>query len=453
MRLTSKLRDKLRPSAGTSTKDHADYSLEEELGDQIHSEPGAQTGSRQKLRLRDRVLRRNRRQPDSGEGEDPAAVSLLDDQNPFVSEDLATDNGLDELLAAEVDQHGTATASSILEDDRWLDDGEDQARREDARPVTFDTRATTLFEPVFRVMLLAGLVCLVLVAIYGVNQARMWLTAEGSPTSQTGTVLSGAEASDSPSQRAGDLAEDFTRDYLAYPPAEDDQATEDHLAALQPYLHPDADPDLFASAAGEDTQGAQVSYASARNVESTPGEDRYKVLVDARLQTPDDQEGSTTRTLTVYLQVPETGGQAYVIAPPRMTESSVEDEAGLPGIYGYPDARTLENDPALKSTLEDFLDALYAPIDSRPLIKEEMEPGASVASFPPQSHTYEGIERAAIYYRDDLAEAESQGYASLYDVEIYVRVTDEETGATSLDSWALTVGQTEEGDYTITRVF
>lgn len=447
------LRDKLRPSARNSPGSDAAYPPDEELNDRLQPEPGAQTTSPQKPRLLDRVLRRNRGQPESCEDEDPAAAHLLDDQTPLAAEDLTTDDSLDELLAAEVDQHGTATASSLLEDDRWLEDSEDTARREDAQPVTFDTRATTLFEPVFRWMLLAGLVCLVVVAVYGVNLARLAWTAEGSPSSQTEAALTGTGSSNAPPQRASELAENFSRDYLAYPPADNNQATEDYLATLQPYLHPEADPDLFASAAGKDTQGARVSYASARKVETAPGDDRYKVLVDARLQTPDDQEGSTTRTLTVYLQVPQAGGQAYVIAPPRMTESPAQDDAGLPGIYGYPDARTLENDQELKGTLEDFLDALYAPTDSRPLIKEEMEPAATVESFPPESHTYEGIERAAIYYRDDLPEAESQGYASLYDVEIYVRVTNEETGASSLDSWALTVGQTEEGDYTITRVF
>ena len=78
-----------------------------------------------------------------------------------------------------------------------------------------------------------------------------------------------------------------------------------------------------------------------------------------------------------------------------------------------------------------------------------MEPGAEVDSFPPESHTYEGIERSAIYYRDDLEQAEEQGYTAIYDIEVYVRVSDEQTRSTSLDSWAMTVGESEEEGYKI----
>ena len=407
-----------------------------------------------------RLLGKNQEQPaEPPDPNDPTAHTLIGDDGDELDAGprQPAASTLEDLLASERQGDSTASTSALMTEEGYLDEAGDDARRLEAAPVRFDTRATTLFEPVFRWTLIAALICLVVVAVYLANMARLQFTGASDGSSRDAGAL--AETADvsatSTSGRAATLAEDFARSYLDYP-AEGQQNSEEYLASLQPYLHPDADADLFTTSAGEQRAQAEVSYASARSVQPTPGEDRYKVLVDSRIGTPDSDAGggeqgqpALSRTLIVYVQVPPQGGEAYVIAPPRLTEPPSDKGAGTPGIYGYEGARMVENESGLKSTLEDFFDALYAPVDSRPLVEEEMEPGAEVDSFPPESHTYEGIERSAIYYRDDLEQAEEQGYTAIYDIEVYVRVSDEQTRSTSLDSWAMTVGETEEEGYKI----
>lgn len=375
--------------------------------------------------------------PDPGEFDDHAAGGIPepDDLHEILSSTA---------IATEEQAYGT-----LDEPDQVYDAG--TAERPDAEPIRFDNKPTTIFEPIFRYLLVLGLVMVVLAAIFAINALRHVGTADETARSQEEAGAAVAANATSPQGRAAQLAEEFARVYMAYP-ASEDRAVENYMATLEPYLHPMADPALFEPEPGEDAAGKEVSYASARSVEEAPGEQRYQVVVDARLKgSSGEEQQSTARSLAVTVKVPPQGSAAFVLAPPRVSEAPASQDAGQPGIYGYPGAQGLEEN-GMAPVAEDFFAAVYGPPDERPLVGEQLAAGTSVASFPPEEHTYEAIERAAVYYRDRPEEAEAQGYSSLYDVEIYVAVTDEESGRRQLDSWALTVGEHEKGGFEITTV-
>lgn len=386
--------------------------------------------------------------------EDPAASTLLGDGQELAEAGEDTGDTLTEILNQNSAFEDGSAYAGLLRDGQWIEEEGDDAHRRDTEPIAFDTRASTIFEPIFRWFLVAGLAALVLLLLL----AAFWIYGLATSTDRAATQTSDPQrtplSATAPTGRAATLAEEFARAYLAYPTGGEgaEQARGDYLASLQPYLHPEADPALFEPGTTGDTPQTTVSYASAGSVTEAPGEDRYKVLVDTRLQRGDASQ--TTGTLSVFVKVPPEGADAYVVAPPRFTESPGGGDTGQPGIYGYDEAQTLEDGP-LKNTLEDFFEAAYATTDSRPLVEQEMTGGAALPNFPPESHSYEGLERAAVYYRDGPADAEAaerQGFERLYDVEVYVRVTDEETGRTTLDAWALTAGENREGGYKITEV-
>lgn len=361
-----------------------------------------------------------------------------------------TDDGIHELLSSGAATATEEQASGMLDEpDQIYDAG--SAERPEAEPIRFDNKPTTIFEPIFRYLLVLGLVLIVVAAILAINALRHVGTTDEAAQSQAAAGAGVAANSTAPQGRAAQLAEEFARAYMAYPSSED-RAVEDYIATLQPYLHPMADPALFEPEPGEDAAAREVSYASARSVEQAPGEQRYRVVVDTRL-TPagGEEQQSTARSLAVTVKVPPEGSAAYVLAPPRVSEAPASQEAGQPGIYGYPGAQGLEEN-GMEPMVEDFFGAAYGPPDERALVEEQLADGTSVESFPPEEHTYEGIERAAVYYRDKPQQAEAQGYSSLYDVEIYVAVTDDESGRRQLDSWALTVGEHEKGGFEITNV-
>lgn len=363
-----------------------------------------------------------------------------------------SEDTLTEILSREAAFQDGRAYAGLLRDSQSIEEEGDEAHRRDAEQITFDTRASTIFEPIFRWLLVAGLAALVLLILL----AAFWIYGLATSTDTAATEAPVPErtpvSATAPTGRAATLAEQFAWAYLAYPAGGEgaEEARGDYLASLGPYLHPEADPALFEPGTADDTPETTVSYASAGAVTEASGENRYKVLVDTRLERGDDGS-QTTGTLGVVVKVPPQGANAYVVAPPRFSESPVDEEPGQPGIYGYDEAQTLEDGP-LKTTLQDFFEAAYAPEDSRPLVEEEMTEDAALPSFPPESHSYEGIERAAVYYRDNPQQADGAGFERLYDVEVYVRATDEETGRTTLDAWAITAGENRKGGYKITEV-
>lgn len=401
-------------------------------------------------------------------------AGMLGTEAGVMDGDVSTSDGLQELLQRESGMNpATMPGRYVGRGDRYqgpIDENGDRAAVMDDMPVRFDTGGSARLEKGLTAFVLVGMasfVILVLVIVFWIMNAGSGQTAT---VSSQGLSAGGEIAPTQPAGRAAELAEGFANSYLAYP-GPDEQATAEYVSSLESYLHPEADPDLFIPIASEDTQPTEVKYASATSVKESAGEDRYKVLVDARLQevpaegsqgdsssassadsSADSSEDATiNETLAVYAKVPESGSGAYVVAPPTITESASGPDDGVPGIYGFQDAQALDEGP-LKNTLQNFFDALYAEEDSRPLVKEEMVEGAAVGGFPPEERSYAGIERAAIYYRDNLEAAEDQGFKRLYDVEVYVEVLDQSTGRTTLDAWSLTVGESQEGEYKIVSV-
>jgi hypothetical protein len=417
-------------------------------------------------------LRKNNPHDQAAPTDSEIVAGMMGTKAGMTNDDVSTSDGLQELLQRESGMAPTtAPHRSSRRGDRYqgpIHENGDQASRMDDMPVKFDTAGSARLEKGITAFIIVGMASFVIVVLVIVFQIISAGSGQSSTISSQGLSAGAAGATGAaiaptqPAGRAAELGEGFANSYLAYP-GSNEEDTAEYVSSLESYLHPEADPDLFIPIAAEDTPPTEVKYASATSVTESPGVDRYKVLVDARLQeTPlegsdegssESSSGDTTKneTLAVYVKVPKSGSGAYVVAPPTVTESASGPDNGMPGIYGFQDAQALGEGP-LKNTLQNFFDALYAERDSRPLVKEEMVEGAAVGGFPPEERSYAGIERAAIYYRDNLEAAEEKGFKRLYDVEVYAEVLDQSTGRTTLDAWSLTVGESQEGGYKIVSV-
>lgn len=464
MRLPRKLRRRAADSRGTQdppepeTHEPLSSAADPLTTDPLTGDASTRLQNEDTSRPRKGPLRRLLRRESKEAGEPSAEYHLARERGTLdedaVGQSLQTDDGIHEMLSSAAATATEEQASGMLDEPEQIY-ASGGAERPEAEPIRFDSRPTTIFEPIFRYLLVLGLVLVVVAAILAINALRHVGTSDEEAGSQAGAGAAVAANSTAPEGRAAQLAEEFARAYMAYPSSEDG-AVDDYMADLQPYLHPMADPALFEPEVGEDATGSEVGYASARSVEEAPGSQRYRVVVDTRLAAADsdaasEEQKSTARSLAITVKVPPQGSAAYVLAPPRVSEAPASQDAGQPGIYGYPGAQGLE-ESGMAPIVEDFLEAAYGPPDERALVQEQLANGASVASFPPEEHTYEGMERAAVYYRDRPEQAEARGYSSLYDIEVYVAVTDEDSGRRQLDSWALTVGEHDKGGFEITSV-
>lgn len=269
--------------------------------------------------------------------------------------------------------------------------------------------------------------------------------SQGSATAVTEAASTGEE------RAAASLATGFSESYLTMNADEDTSSIEERLA---PFV---ANTELAAliaqSSDGESER--EVLSASAYRVQQV-SDGRYAVFVDALTSSGSstegessdgtDDEGPAVQRQAMKVYVGGSDGRYAVVAPPTaITPPSAGDD--VDGALGAGDSYELTDD-ALEDHLRGYFSASYGTSDAQGSVEEFFAGGAEMPAAPAEDYTYLDLEGATLY--EVAPEEVGEGYTEAYQVEAYVSVREESTGAVSNQTHLLQVAKQEGGEWTIT---
>lgn len=272
-------------------------------------------------------------------------------------------------------------------------------------------------------------------------RAAIALWPGGQEDTATSTAVTEA-ASTGEERAAASVATGFTESYLTMNAGEDTSSIEERLA---PFV---ANPELASlvaqSSAGETER--EVRSVSAYRVQQVAN-GRYAVFVDALTSSGDaGDEGPSVARQAMKVYVGGSEGRYAVVAPPTaITPPSPGEDVS--GALGAGDSYELTDD-ALEDHLRGYFSAAYGSSDAQASVEEFFTGGAQMPAAPAEDYTYLDLEGATLY--EVAPEEVGEGYTEAYQVEAYVSVREESTGAVSNQTHLLQVAKQEGGEWTIT---
>ncbi len=269
---------------------------------------------------------------------------------------------------------------------------------------------------------------------------------EGSTTSTAVTAAPSTGAERPPAA----LATGFVEGYLTMNAGEDTSSIEERLA---PFVANTELASLIAQSSAGETE-REVRSVSAYRVQQV-SEGRYAVFVDALTSSPDSgeeadaatgDEGPSVQRQAMKVYVGGSEGRYAVVAPPTaITPPSPGED--VEGALGAGDSYEL-TDEALEDHLRGYFSAAYGSSDAQASVEQFFSADAEMPAAPAEDYTYLDLEGATLY--EVASEEVGEGYTEAYQVEAYVSVREESTGAISNQTHLLQVAKTEGGEWTIT---
>lgn len=192
--------------------------------------------------------------------------------------------------------------------------------------------------------------------------------------------------------------------------------------------------------AGETSEGASSAETGDESSDGSSAEEESAESTSS--SAAGEEATATTKTIAMEVFVAVDGGEAAVDAAPNL----IKPPAASDGSYGaiFAENQSPLSDEDLVSMLEGYFDSLYGSVESQATLDRFFVEGGPADSGPPMlpDDALSFVEMGEGWtYPVGNPEGGAGGFAEAYDVEVIVRVADEEAGITANQTHLLRVAR------------